>query len=112
MIERLARAKINLALHVTGQREDGFHLLDSLVVFTELGDIIKILPAEMDGPDLSLAVEGPFATGLDPGENNLVMRAATALRQILLEKNQPLQPVLIRLVKNLPVASGIGGAGK
>src|SRR4051812_3326470 len=53
----LARAKINLYLHVIGRRADGFHLLDSLVVFAETGDEIAVAPAV----DLSLTITGPFA---------------------------------------------------
>ena len=66
-----ARAKINLYLHVTGRRADGYHLMDSLVCFAELGDELTIQPAA----DLSLSLEGPFAPALS-GSDNLVLRAA------------------------------------
>lgn len=89
-----APAKLNLALHVTGQRADGYHLLDSLVVFARHGDQVAVTP----GP-LSLAVEGPFAAQLPSGEDNLCLRAARAMGA----------SASIRLTKNLPVASGIGG---
>lgn len=89
-----APAKINLCLHVTGRRPDGYHLLDSLVVFTELGDRVTVAP----GP-LSLAVTGPFAADLAGDEDNLCLRAARSVGA----------DCAITLHKALPVASGIGG---
>lgn len=97
----LARAKVNLYLHVTGRRADGYHLLDSLIVFAEGGDTITAAPAD----DLTLAIEGPFAEGLACGPENLVLRAAQALRDL----TGCGKGAAIRLGKNLPVASGIGG---
>jgi len=97
----LARAKVNLYLHVTGRRADGYHLLDSLVVFAETGDEIALAPADR----LSLAIDGPFAGGLGAGPDNLVLRAATALKELTGAHGG----ASIRLTKNLPVASGIGG---
>lgn len=89
-----APAKLNLALHVTGRRADGYHLLDSLVCFAAVGDVVTLTP----GP-LSLTIDGPFAAGLDADDDNLCLRAAR------LAGGQ----AAIRLTKNLPVASGIGG---
>lgn len=89
-----APAKINLALHVTGRRADGYHLLDSLVVFTELGDRVSVSP----GPS-SLTVTGPFAGAVPGGEDNLCLRA---LRHVGAE-------AAVTLDKHLPPASGIGG---
>jgi 4-diphosphocytidyl-2-C-methyl-D-erythritol kinase len=94
----LAPAKVNLALHVTGRRADGYHLLDSLVVFPRLGDLVEAEPA----PRLSLAIDGPFARDLDAGAGNLVLRAAALLRA-------PGRGAALRLTKSLPVASGLGG---
>ncbi|MFZ5791208.1 MAG: 4-(cytidine 5'-diphospho)-2-C-methyl-D-erythritol kinase [Pseudomonadota bacterium] len=102
-----ARAKINLYLHVVGRRADGYHLLDSLVVFADLGDELKAVPAAAGA--LSLAVEGPFAAGLSTGEDNLVLRAARALADALRERGLAAGGARLALVKNLPVASGIGG---
>jgi 4-diphosphocytidyl-2-C-methyl-D-erythritol kinase len=101
-VRRAAPAKLNLYLHVLGRREDGFHLLDSLVAFADVGDEVIVRPAV----ELSLAVEGPFAPAL-AGETtgNLVWRAATTLAQ----RAGRLPAVAITLRKNLPVASGIGG---
>lgn len=92
-----APAKINLTLHVTGQRDDGYHLLDSLVLFTDVGDQITVQPADT----LSLTINGPFAAGLSTGADNLVLRAAQLFGTDY--------GAAITLTKNLPVASGIGG---
>ncbi|MDR6081539.1 4-diphosphocytidyl-2-C-methyl-D-erythritol kinase [Agrobacterium sp. SORGH_AS440] len=102
-----APAKVNLALHVTGQRADGYHLLESLVVFTEAGDTIHIQDADVD----SFSISGPFGDLLHAGDggNNLVTRARDLLRNALASMGQPAPPVAIHLEKNLPVASGIGG---
>ena len=95
-----ARAKINLFLHVGDRREDGFHPLQSLAVFTDAGDTIKV----EEGDGLSLTLDGPFASGLCD-QDNLVLMAARALGE---RANQPARANL-SLTKNLPVASGIGG---
>ena len=97
-VTQAAPAKINLTLHVTGQRADGYHLLDSLVMFTSLGDEITVTSSD----SLSLTVTGPFAAGLSNGDDNLVMRAARLMTHD--------RGAAITLHKNLPVASGIGGA--
>jgi 4-diphosphocytidyl-2-C-methyl-D-erythritol kinase len=96
-----APAKVNLTLHVTGQRADGYHTLDSLVVFAEVGDRIAATAAL----DLSLTVTGPFAQGVPIDASNLVMRAARALQQARGVK----RGAVLRLTKNLPHAAGIGG---
>ncbi|HEX4194562.1 MAG TPA: 4-(cytidine 5'-diphospho)-2-C-methyl-D-erythritol kinase [Stellaceae bacterium] len=98
-----APAKLNLYLHVTGRRADGFHLLDSLVAFSDIGDRLSVAPA----PRLSLAITGPFAHDLaqDDAQKNLVWRAAEALAA----KLSRAPDVALTLEKNLPVASGIGG---
>ncbi|WP_062561286.1 4-(cytidine 5'-diphospho)-2-C-methyl-D-erythritol kinase [Paracoccus aminovorans] len=89
-----APAKLNLTLHVTGRRADGYHLLDSLVVFLDVGDVVTVTP----GP-LSLELTGPFAAGLAAEPDNLCLRAARLAGR----------EARITLEKNLPVASGIGG---
>lgn len=96
MATEFAPAKINLVLHVTGQRADGYHLLDSLVVFAGVGDRLTARAA----PALSLAVTGPRGAGLHADDDNLVLRAARAMGA---------PPLALTLEKNLPVASGIGG---
>ncbi len=97
----LAPAKINLALHVTGRRDDGYHLIETLVAFARFGDRLTIEGAEED----ALAISGPHGDGLPADQTNLVLRAVEALRRIAPRST----PVSIRLEKNLPVASGIGG---
>jgi len=100
VIER-APAKVNLTLQVTGRRADGYHELESLVVFADVGDVLKIEPADV----LTLTVDGPFAAGLAGEGDNLVLRAARALADRA--ANAP--GAAMTLTKNLPVASGIGG---
>lgn len=97
MATEFAPAKVNLTLHVTGRRADGYHLLDSLVVFAGIGDRLTIEPADT----LSLTVTGPQAVGLPAGSNNLVLRAARAFSGS--------RGAAITLEKNLPVAAGLGG---
>ncbi len=96
-----AYAKINLALHVRRRRPDGYHELETLFAFCADGDG---LTAEPSGT-LSLAIEGPFGVGLSAGSDNLVLRAAEALRMAA----GVTAGAAIRLDKRLPVASGIGG---
>ena len=92
-----APAKLNLCLHVTGQRADGYHLLDSLVAFTAVGDRVTVTPAAR----LTLSIDGPFAAGLSSEAENLVLRAARLL--------DPDRGAHVQLHKALPVAAGIGG---
>lgn len=99
--EAFAPAKINLALHVTGRREDGYHLLDSLVVFADIGDRVTATAAD----HLSLVVTGPMAAGLTSGPDNLVLRAA----RFLADHAGKSCGAALGLEKHLPVASGIGG---
>uniref|UniRef100_UPI0028B0566C 4-(cytidine 5'-diphospho)-2-C-methyl-D-erythritol kinase n=1 Tax=Shinella sp. TaxID=1870904 RepID=UPI0028B0566C len=100
-----AAAKINLALPVVGQRDDGYHLLDSLVTFTQFGDRLSFSPAAED----RFTISGRFGAVLDADGDNLVTRARDWLRAALAERGQPAPPVHIHLEKNLPIASGIGG---
>jgi 4-diphosphocytidyl-2-C-methyl-D-erythritol kinase len=98
-----AWAKVNLTLQVTGRRADGYHELDSLVVFAGVGDELRFQPA--GGNDLTLAIEGPQAGPLLNEQDNLVLRAARALGR----GSGVVAGAKIVLTKNLPVASGIGG---
>jgi 4-diphosphocytidyl-2-C-methyl-D-erythritol kinase len=95
-VHAFAPAKINLTLHVTGQRSDGYHLLDSLVAFADIGDTIRLRPAAT----MSLRVTGPMAEGVPEDASNLVWKAADWLGT---------PPVEIELEKHLPSAAGIGG---
>lgn len=96
---RMAWAKINLTLHCTGQRTDGYHLLDSLVVRAGVGDALYVMPDE----DLSLTVSGPRAEGVPTDARNLVLRAAE-----LLDAGAG-RGAALHLEKHLPAAAGIGG---
>ncbi len=98
----IAPAKVNLFLHVTGRRDDGYHLLESLFAFTRRGDEITLKAA----PELSLTIEGEFAGTLSADvDDNLVLKAAHALVQAAGIEAK----AAITLRKNLPVAAGIGG---
>jgi 4-diphosphocytidyl-2-C-methyl-D-erythritol kinase len=103
MLAELAPAKVNLALHVTGRRADGYHLLESLVVFAEVADALSAQEADKD----ALSISGPFATGLGAGANNLVLRALAAFRGRW--PGSVPDGLSFHLIKNLPVASGLGG---
>ncbi len=103
-----APAKINLYLHITGRLDNGYHLLDSLVAFADIGDEIGIEPA----PEFKFVIDGPFAGVFGPKDrdhspdsSNLVVQAAWALSRAA----QKIPNVRIRLTKNLPIASGLGG---
>lgn len=101
-ISEAAPAKVNLALHVTGRRADGYHLLDTLVVFTGAGDRIRVMPAAADG----FTVAGPFGPDVPADGANLVLKARDLLRGIA---GGRAFPVSVELEKDLPVASGVGG---
>ncbi len=104
-----APAKINLYLHVTGRLDNGYHSLDSMVAFSDVGDEVRIEPALMD---FTFNVQGPYGGGFSPKEidaspnsSNLVVRAVWALSQAA----QKVPKVKVTLTKNLPLASGMGG---
>lgn len=101
VLEESARAKVNLFLHVVGRRADGYHLLDSLAVFPDVGDILCAAPNDT----LSLTVTGPFAPALADEPDNLVLRVARRLAAA----HGATTGARLMLQKNLPVASGIGG---
>ncbi len=94
-IKAFAPAKINLTLHVTGQRDDGYHLLDSLVMLTDVGDQVTVEKAAQT----RLTVVGPMAAGVPSDRSNLVVRAAELLGVT----------AKITLEKSLPAMAGIGG---
>jgi 4-diphosphocytidyl-2-C-methyl-D-erythritol kinase len=97
VISEAAHAKINLALHVTGQRADGYHLLDSLVAFADIADRVTVAPSDA----LALTITGPMSDGVPDDATNLVWRAADWFC--------PGQRAAITLDKHLPSAAGIGG---
>jgi len=97
-----AAAKVNLYLHVVGRREDGYHLLDSLIAFADIGDRLTAEP----GATLSLEISGPEAADLAAaGDANLVLRAA----RLLSDYTGTTRGAALHLQKNLPIAAGIGG---
>lgn len=96
-VQVFAPAKVNLCLHITGQREDGYHLIDSLVSFGTMGDSLHVHPAGT----LSLTIEGPEGHGLPSDMSNLVLKAAALFAGA--------DGFAFTLDKHLPTASGIGG---
>lgn len=105
-MREFAPAKVNLFLHVLGKRGDGYHELESLVVFADVGDHLTAAPADKMG----LSLSGPFADalrGFDP-EDNLVLRAAKVTEEWAWGENKDLPPLHFTLEKHLPVSSGIG----
>ena len=99
----VAPGKINLALHVIGRRDDGYHLLETLTVFTRFGDRVTISRAEED----VFSATGPFSSDVPSDEDNLVITARDRLRAAFPLAECP--PVSITLEKNMPIASGLGG---
>lgn len=97
----LAPAKVNLWLNVVGRRADGYHLLDTLVAFTDLADEIEVAPAS----DLSLEIVGPGASALDGDADNLVLKAA----RLLAGRAGVAPRAALWLTKRIPVAAGLGG---
>lgn len=95
MAKFLAPAKVNLALHVVGQRHDGYHLLDSLVMFADYGDRISVSLAD----ETTLEVEGRMSDGVPEDDSNLMIRAAQLMGV----------PVALKVKKRLPNAAGLGG---
>lgn len=104
-VTELAKAKVNLALHILGRRPDGYHRLDSLVAFPSIADDIEARPAPDD--HIGLSVTGPFAPDLSGEADNLVFKAAQALARVFSNDARPGADIV--LTKHLPVASGIGG---
>lgn len=110
ILRERAPAKLNLYLHVTGRRPDGFHLLDSLAIFLDLGEEVRAQAAA----ELTLRLEGPFAAELSDllSADNLVLRAAEALRAHL-RRGPRGKPAMagaeLTLTKTIPVAAGLGG---
>ena len=101
-VRAFAPAKVNLYLHVIGRRASGYHLLDSLIAFADIGDTITAAPADA----LALTVDGPEVAGIAGlGDDNLVFRAARLLK----ERGRIEAGAALHLEKRLPAAGGIGG---
>jgi len=103
-----ARAKVNLYLHVAAPDARGYHPLQSLVAFADIGDEVSLVETNGSFVNLSprLSLSGPFAEGLDAGEGNLILKAVRAFEAA---SGLRVDRYDIHLVKNLPVASGLGG---
>lgn len=99
-IARKARAKINLTLHVGREVGHALHPLESLVTFADIADTVSVRTAQ----GFSLTIDGPFGADLDPGDDNLILKAASLANETL-----GLDGAAFHLTKTLPVASGIGG---
>ncbi len=104
-VTETAKAKINLALHVLGRRADGYHELDSVVAFANIGDELTISVSDT----LSLSCSGKFATEVPNDGDNIILKAWHHLDKLFAGKAMALPKVHVALTKNLPVASGIGG---
>jgi len=96
-----AAAKINLSLHITGRRSDGYHYLDSLIGFTDVCDQLTVTPAD----DITLSVVGPNGSAIEADDSNLVIRAARLVQKHL----GVTSGAAFTLEKNTPVAAGLGG---
>lgn len=96
-----APAKVNLMLHITGKRADGYHLLNTLISFIDLADFVQI--EETDS--YALSVDGPFASHAPAGEDNLVTKAVRAMEQASGKR----AGVSVTLTKNIPAGAGLGG---
>lgn len=101
--QRLAPAKLNLFLHITGRRDNGYHELESLMVFLNYGDLLTFTPKQ-EG-DLTLTVDGPFAAHCPPLADNLVGKAADVVAQ----QTGQVPRGQLHLTKNLPAGAGVGG---
>jgi 4-diphosphocytidyl-2-C-methyl-D-erythritol kinase len=100
-----APAKVNLALHVLGRRADGYHDLDSIVAFADVGDELAFRPSDQ----FSLTASGPFAAALPAAADNMIGKACRGAAEIAARRGRPIPAAAVHLTKNLPVASGIGG---
>jgi 4-diphosphocytidyl-2-C-methyl-D-erythritol kinase len=96
-----AAAKLNLYLHILDKRADGYHSIESLVVFTQLADELTISPGE----GLTLSVDGEFAGHAGAEGDNLVLKAARALQA----HAGITHGAALRLTKHIPVGAGLGG---
>ena len=101
MFEEKASAKVNLCLQIVGQKSNGFHLLDSIVGFTEFGDHLSFKKSD----ELELTMKGAFSDQIPVDKSNLILKAAELLRTI----NNIKTGAHITLTKNLPPSAGLGG---
>lgn len=100
-LKTLAPAKLNLTLRIGARRPDGFHELESIVMFASIGDTLTLAPDDA----LSLAVDGPTARQAGPEADNLVLKAARNLAARIPD----LRTGHFSLTKNMPAGAGLGG---
>lgn len=103
IVRLAAPAKVNLNLNITGRRADGYHLLDSVVVFTAFGDVIDVTPAAQATD--TVTVTGPFADSLTGSDDNICLRALSAFR----EAGGAAPGMALTIDKQIPVGAGLGG---
>lgn len=103
MWSETAFAKINLALHVRARRSDGYHDIETIFAFLDVGDRLSARMADAD----SLTISGEFAEGLSAGADNLVLQALAMMRATT--GGDAIPPLALTLEKMLPVAAGLGG---
>src|SRR6266540_1769788 len=96
-----APAKVNLTLRVLRRRVDGYHEIESLVAFADLGDDVTLNP----GKALAFSISGPTAAAAGPTRDKLILKAAQAFASRLPEARLG----RFHLVKRLPAAAGLGG---
>ena len=99
-----APAKLNLCLRITGRRADGYHLLDSVVVFTNFGDRLTVRPADRASEIDSLDITGPFAAAIMDEPENICLRAISGYR----DAGGVIGPLAVTLDKHIPVGAGLG----
>ena len=97
-----APAKVNLALRVVGKREDGYHLIDSLIVPINLYDEIRIGRRRKSMEELSVTCNDPQ---VPEGRRNLAYKSAA----LLLKQSKVRDSVHIHIKKRIPVGAGLGG---
>jgi len=112
-VHELAPAKVNLSLCIVGRRDDGYHLLDSLVVFADVGDVVELeitFASDRAHESESVVVRGPFANQLHAALADGTRLSVEAAYEIARAAARPLRyEVDLILDKNLPVAAGLGG---
>ncbi len=101
-VHEFAPAKINLTLHVRGRRDDGYHLIESFVAFADVGDDIAV----RSNSGFDIDVSGPFAKFLEDEPENIALEAAVSFVNGFRDR---LPGVHVDLIKNLPIAAGLGG---
>ena len=98
MIRVPSPAKLNLFLHITGRRDDGYHELQTIFQLIDLSDWLEFTQTD----DLQISIDGLNSVDL---EHNLIYKAT----QILKPYAQKITGLSIRVEKNIPMGAGLGG---